>query len=291
MWICMGRGAIVSICLLPLCGLILQGCGNQQGACRKGDKACEEMQVLIRETKANCPMWHPHSKFVGTPRLPSVSESCATVEFLYAGDLPVAYIYGRQSKDSEYTAEWGGGLRPLDITDAGPDDGQIETATATSSSDRKIRRYRALMRKLPAHKAFEVKLADKEDAAFEGSSFSCPSKPRLSSAEALVPAAPYDLQLHRTDPRINVKNDEGSVCMDLHWSHPHTELALLPDDAYFRIFTTYEEEAPKLFCEDKVGVWKRECGIRMRTASSKTLSFATKCGLWPKRRVTFTIEA
>ncbi|CAE7704210.1 unnamed protein product [Symbiodinium microadriaticum] len=284
----MGR-AILSACLLPLCVLHLQGCGKPKEACVKGDKACKELQELLRETDLNCPK-HPDSRFIGPPRLTVVGETCSAVEFLYKGGLPVVYTYARQAKDSEFTDEWGGGLPPLDLSHR--DAAWGEELWNNVPFDPKIRRYRTMMYKLPPHKAFEVKLSDKDDAPFEGFNFSCPSKPRISDAVPFKPQRPYDLKLHRTDPRINKKNDEDSVCIDLHWAHPHTELNLLPDDTYFRIFTTYDEEDAVLFCEDTVGARNRTCGVPMRTATSQSsLSFATICGLWPKRRVVFTVEA
>ena len=68
------------------------------------------------------------------------------------------------------------------------------------------------MRRLPPNKAFEVKLSDEEDAAFEGAGFSCPSQPDVTATGLLAPAAPFNVKLHRTDPRANVRN-EGGLCV------------------------------------------------------------------------------
>eukprot|EP00439_Symbiodinium_sp_Y106_P087179 s98_g41.t1 len=208
----MGR-AILSACLLPPCVLHLQGCGKPKEACIKGDKACKELQELLRLFR-----------FIGPPRLTVVGETCSAVEFLYKGGLPVVYTYARQAKDSLPNIEHmcvtcchtG---RILSLLTSGAQAPQLLKTSGKElwnnvPFDPKIRRYRTMMYKLPPHKAFEVKLSDQDDAPFEGFNFSCPSKPRISDA------------------------------------------------------------------------------VPMRTATSQSsLSFATICGLWPKRRVVFTVEA
>ncbi|CAK9114318.1 Caffeine-induced protein 16 [Durusdinium trenchii] len=270
--------------------LLLQGCGQQKGLCEKGDATCKELQAL-QQSLGSCNELHPDSRFVGNPKITDISGTCAAVEFLYASQqMPVVYLYGRVARDADFTAEWGEGLHPLELEGESPEMAELK---GKLPPELKVRRYRTLMRHIPTHKAFEVKLADEEDAAFEGSAFSCSSEPEVTLPKKLHPAAPYEVQLHRTDPRTNVKNEEGSVCVDLHWSHPFPQLKLVPEDAYFRVWMQYEGEPKKQFCEDQLGVWKRRCGVQMPSASGAfgRQSFTTICGLWPSRRVTFTVEA
>ncbi|CAJ1357293.1 unnamed protein product [Effrenium voratum] len=262
------RQAAAGLCL----ALSLQGCGQEKSSCAKNDATCEELRVL-RKTLGTCN--GTSDLFAGLPQLRSVSASCAAVEFHYAKDLAKVYIYGLVAKDAEFSAEWGEGQKPLAL-------GRAKSSSST------VRRYRALMQKLPPGKPFEVKLADQADAKFGGLTFSCASTPQVTQSVRQQVAAPFNVQLHRTDPRVNVKKQEDSVCIDLHWSHPQPSLRMLPEDAYFRILTQYEGEEVKKFCEDKIGQVRRNCGVPTAHTGE---SYSTICGLWPKRRVTFTVEA
>lgn len=267
----------------------LQGCSHDNGLCKKGDETCSELRTLQKSLRS-CASLHAKSKFVGTPKIRSSTGSCSAVEFWYTGEpesFHSVYIYGRVAQDAEFTAEWGRALHPLEIRNHG--EGDIRSRLPDGLQ---VYRYRTLMRRLPPNKAFEVKLADEEDAAFEGAGFSCPSQPDVTATGLLAPAAPFNVKLHRTDPRANVRNEEGSVCVDLHWSHPRTKLSLLPEDAYFRVSTQYDGEPNKKFCEDEIGVWTRSCGMQMHsTAADARVSFVTVCDLFPKRQITFTVEA
>lgn len=275
---------------LPLLAT-LRGCSHDDGQCKKGDETCTELHQL-QHSLGSCSSLHPNSKFVGTPEIRSSSGSCSAVEFWYTGEpksFSMVYIYGRIAQDAEFTAEWGRGLHPLHIPG---DASALGDVVSQLPKGLRLYRYRTLMRRLPPKKAFEVKLADQEDAAFEGASFSCPAEPQVTAAQLLTPAAPFDVKLHRTDPRVNVRNDQGSVCIDLHWSHPQTKLKLLPEDAYFRVSTQYHGEPKKMFCEDEIGIWTRSCGAQMHTtAADSRVSFVTICDLYPKRQITFTVEA
>eukprot|EP00913_Durusdinium_trenchii_P019758 g18574.t1 len=197
--------------------LLLQGCGQQKGLCEKGDATCKELQAL-QQSLGSCNELHPDSRFVGNPKITDISGTCAAVEFLYASQqMPVVYLYGRVARDADFTAEWGEGLHPLELEGESPEMAELKG-------------------KLPPElKCWQQQSACEEDAAFEGSAFSCSSEPEVTLPKKLHPAAPYE---------------EGSVCVDLHWSHPFPQLKLVPEDAYFRVWMQYEGEPKKQFCED-----------------------------------------
>jgi len=236
------------------------------------------------------------SRFYGRPRLTSISASCAAVEFMYAGDskdLPYVYVFAKQAKDLDFSTQWGAGLRVLDVSKEPvilkPEEVPWEEEVPT---DVKAKRFRILMRNLPSGSGFQVKLTDRKDAAFGGSGFSSASKSATSDNKGSASAAPSNLEIHRTDPRLNLRRPDGSVCVDLHWSHPHMKLSSLPDDVYFRIHYKYAGEDSVMYCEDIIGKRTRACGVPLDSVTtSMPSSFANVCGLRPKRRVTFTVEA
>merc|ERR1712232_1516638 len=90
--------------------------------------------------------------------------------------------------------------------------------------------YRVLMKGLPAGEKFEVVISSSKDIAASEQLRSDVSKPRSTLKSTIPPAAPRKLEAHRTDPRSNPEVHDGSVCIDLHWSHPHPRLSGKPDD-------------------------------------------------------------
>lgn len=146
------------------------------------------------------------------------------------------------------------------------------------------------MRGLPVNGTFAVQVASTETRIAMDIS---PSSPEARTLEkSLMPTPALNLQVHRTDPRVNMPKHDGSVCVDLHWSHPNPHLDRRPDDVYFRISHHYENEASVEFCQDVMGSMSRACGEPLRSMFSKVPSrFSTICGLRPGRKIHFIIEA
>jgi len=107
-----------------------------------------------------------------------------------------------------------------------------------------------------------------------------------------TPHEPMALRIHRTDPRLNQKLPDGSVCVDLHWTHPHTVLHDNPHDIYFRIAHEYVGEHREEVCADEVGEPERKCGTPIFNEFAKyPESYMTLCGLRPDRHIRFDVEA
>jgi len=210
----------------------------------------------------------------GQPAVTAVSAQCASIDFTVTGlkRLDHMYVFAKRPKEILFL-QWG---TPLSVRKLSK--GKTESPT-----------YRVLMRELPSGKYFQVLVSD--TAAGVGVD-SPPSKVAITRSEAIKPAPAVDLQVHRTDPRINPKLHDGSVCVDLHWSHPHPELNGHPEDAYFRVRFRYEGELLQEFCEDTVGSKHRNCGQQIQASiKGPPSSYVTICKLRPSRKVTFLIEA
>jgi len=211
----------------------------------------------------------------GRPNVRSASSTCATVEFPWnGGPLDKVYVFAKRPDDLEFV-QWGA---PLPTRNLGTDQ-----YTGVSS-------YRFLMRDLPAGENFQVRISDTPSLLSGDVSEASETSTLLTTSTA--PAAPSDLQIHRTDLRLNKQQHDDSVCVDLHWSHPHPQLHQEPDDVYFRIrWNTMAEEA-KQFCQDKVGEISRSCGTPLGSVTSRLPSAYTSiCGLRPNRTVRFEVEA
>lgn len=211
----------------------------------------------------------------GKPVIAEVSAKCAAVEFSYKGDLelPFVYAFAKRPGDPAYF-QWGPGLSTIVLgTDA---DG--------------TRRFRALMRDLPPDEAFSVKVSDTNDDT-TGDNSPESDTGRMHS-ESHLPTAPEGLSVHRTDPRENLQKHDGSICLDVHWMHANTRLAAQPYDVYFRVRYDYEGEGFEEFCTDLIGGTEHKCGKPlMKVKARLPASYATICGLRPKRRVTLKVEA
>ncbi|CAE8629823.1 unnamed protein product [Polarella glacialis] len=232
--------------------------------------------------------------FVGQPRVESLSATCASIEFLYSGDsksVDDVYIFAKEPFDGDFSIRWGASVKVFDVSYDISDDQYIwDEMTPQGQS---VTRFRILMRELPPGRKFQVVLSDQEEALLgEGLHFSEPSAYATSDATALPPATPSHLQLHRSDPRLNFDREDKSLCVDLHWSHPHLKLSNLPDDVLFRIFIQYAGEDPRMHCEDQLMSRTRNCGASLDFVTTEMPSmFATICGLRPKREVKFIVEA
>mmetsp|Transcript_109649 Transcript_109649/g.244860 ORF Transcript_109649/g.244860 Transcript_109649/m.244860 type:complete len:462 (+) Transcript_109649:137-1522(+) len=220
----------------------------------------------------------PNLSNFGTPVVVATSATCAAIEFAYKGhDRPyTVYIFAKQPKDLAFI-EWGAELPTRWVR-----------KHHHNRKDPKV--YRVLVRELPPGSEFQVKVSSGND--INSVDVSPPSKVVKTMKTAIAPDVPSNLQIHRTDPRLNLKQHDGSVCLDLHWSHPHTHLRQDPSDVFFRITREFHGEAPELVCEDKVGSLKHTCGVPLTSVVSEVpSSFATICGLRPKRTMTFHVEA
>jgi len=208
------------------------------------------------------------SKF-GKPIVSMVSAKCAAVEFTHEGPIEKVFVFAKRPKDVEYI-QWGTPLRAR------------ETNTE---------RLRILMKKLPPGEEFQVLLS--ADMHWdEPATNSPPSEPSFTRTTLLHPDAPRSLGIHRTDPRLNKRKADGSICVDLQWSHKHTQLNDNPDDVYFRISHQYIGEHRETVCVDEVGEAHRRCGVPIPTDFEKfPESYMTLCGLRPDRNVRFDVEA
>jgi len=221
------------------------------------------------------------SKF-GTPSVTEASATCASVDFPYHGDAPLSevFLYAKRPDDLEYL-QWGGPLRVRKV------ERQRRPGEGDGAGDEPM--YRMLMQHIPPGQEFRVKVAD---APHLQGDVSEASEASHSLASPVIPVTPSQLELHRTDPRLNHQMHDSSVCVDLHWAHPHTQLHRKPDDVYFRISVNGKGEPPFEKCRDTFGRGVRNCGTPLASASSELpLSYATLCRLRPNRTLTFTLEA
>eukprot|EP00933_Yihiella_yeosuensis_P037058 TRINITY_DN30900_c0_g1_i1.p1 TRINITY_DN30900_c0_g1~~TRINITY_DN30900_c0_g1_i1.p1 ORF type:complete len:480 (+),score=74.20 TRINITY_DN30900_c0_g1_i1:85-1524(+) len=247
------------------------------------------------------------TKFVGPPRLPKTksSASCAAIEFSYLGksdSLKKVYVFAKQPQEIEFSTMWGDGVPVVDISseplEYNDDEGYKYYETFHKALEKlprgaKTTRFRALMRGIPPNRSFEIMLSDYVDAELGTvGHFSTSSVALTTNTVVMVPAKPQNVEIHRTDPRLNLAKHDQSVCVDIHWSHPNMKLKSLPDDAYFRIFLKYEREDEWKFCEDEVGSKRRKCGVPLSSVTTDMpSSFATLCGLRPKRKIKITVDA
>jgi hypothetical protein len=149
--------------------------------------------------------------------------------------------------------------------------------------------YRVLMRNLPAGQKFQVKIGLTNDIDNPG--ISPASEFSATRKEVIHPDFARNVMVHRTDPRINLAKHDGSVCVDVHWAHPHPRLDFHPDDVYFRVSHQYVGEHPDKFCEDQVGETVRSCGVPIDMVNSDyPAAYSTICGLRPKRHVSFNVD-
>jgi len=152
-------------------------------------------------------------------------------------------------------------------------------------------KLRILLQNLPPGSEFQVLLSS--DMHWDEMASNSPvSEKGFTHPDPLVPHEPMHLMMHRTDPRINMKLLDGSICMDLHWVHPHTVLHDNPHDTYFRISHEYIGEHRVLVGQDKVGEAERKCGTPIPSKFAKyPESYMTICGLRPDRHIRFDVEA
>lgn len=188
-------------------------------------------------------------------------------------------MYAKETEDLEYV-QWGPAL-PVR---------KVETRKDPFNPDKPAPpTYRMLMRNIPPGEQFQVKVSDEPHLMGDVSTNSSMVK---SLSMPVAPAVPSHLRLHRTDPRLNHKKHDGTVCVDLHWSHPHPQLRRQPDDVYFRITYNGRGEPPTEYCADRIGNVKHQCGTPLPSASAELpLSYETLCGLRPNRTLRFALEA
>jgi len=118
------------------------------------------------------------------------------------------------------------------------------------------------MQTLPKNEEFEVRVA----ASSEGPKSQI-SAVKVTRAEPHTPGPPQSLEIHRTDPRTNENKPDGSVCIDVHWSHAHADLKVKVTDVFFKISHQYVNESAVEICQDEVGERKRHCGTPIHTFS------------------------
>lgn len=213
---------------------------------------------------------------IGTPSFVRTSATCASIEFAYHGGEPPnrMYAFAKRPGDADFV-EWG---RPLPARHVQPEHFWSPQGI-----------YRVLMRDIPPGDRIEVMFSDTPGL---GGVVSPPTEATKVKGTKVLPVAPSGLQIHRTDPRLNHKLHDKSVCVDLHWVHPHSKLHQRPADVFFRIKYNWQQEPPVLFCEDEVGELKRSCGVALDLVTSVLpASYATICGLRPNRTITFHVEA
>eukprot|EP00927_Polykrikos_kofoidii_P049789 TRINITY_DN43798_c0_g1_i1.p1 TRINITY_DN43798_c0_g1~~TRINITY_DN43798_c0_g1_i1.p1 ORF type:complete len:537 (-),score=62.35 TRINITY_DN43798_c0_g1_i1:254-1759(-) len=238
------------------------------------------MQLMIGFTRAQRnepgPSRQLSSSNFGKPVIREVSGRCATVEFAYSGasvirekvGLGDVYVFARRQSEPDFL-QWGGALQ----------------ARRVGHSDV----FAVLMRGLPLGEQFSVQVA--ADSMLGGPRSEASDVASTHTATS-VPAAPQSLIAHRTDPRNNHNVHDGSVCVDLHWSHPHPRAAAKPGDVHFRIVYSYEGEDEIVYCEDEVGNLDRACGLPIQTVREGLPSlYMTLCDLRPNRRVRFRVSA
>eukprot|EP00746_Dinoflagellata_sp_MGD_P009944 gnl/MRDRNA2_/MRDRNA2_120384_c0_seq1.p1 gnl/MRDRNA2_/MRDRNA2_120384_c0~~gnl/MRDRNA2_/MRDRNA2_120384_c0_seq1.p1 ORF type:complete len:366 (+),score=42.50 gnl/MRDRNA2_/MRDRNA2_120384_c0_seq1:134-1099(+) len=114
---------------------------------------------------------------------------------------------------------------------------------------------------------------------------------RVTDMETHTPGPPHSLEIHRTDPRTNVNKPDGSVCVDVHWSHAHPDLQVQVTDVFFRISHHYVNESSIEVCQDHVGSIRRNCGTPIHTFSNLPQAYVTACGLRPDRHLSIKVEA
>lgn len=208
-----------------------------------------------------------------------MSAHCAAVQFSVSGseDLVSLHAFAKRSTDPLFL-QWG---LPLQVH-------PVEGETESHDNDDAMK-YRVLLRGVPPGECFQLRLSTTLDV----DAASPPSSEKCMRQNARAPAAPRDLQVHRTDPRENPPRHDDSVCIDLHWAHERPKLSTHPDDVYFRIQYNYMGEPPLLFCEDGIGATKRNCGMEVRQVGSDLplARYTTLCGLRPKRDLRFSVEA
>lgn len=202
-----------------------------------------------------------------------ISATCATVDFAFHGEgnLGEVYLYAKRPEDDDFL-QWGHSLKAwrLDGQDGPP-------------------KYRLLMQHIPPGSSLRVKVSVTPHLLGDTSEESA-SEVSLRSPPFL--AEPSELELHRTDPRLNKEKHDSSVCVDLHWSHPHPRLRHQPDDVFFRILYHGVREPPMEVCTDAVGSSERKCGQPLHSTKSKLpKSYETICGLRPNRTLGFIVQA
>lgn len=214
------------------------------------------------------------SSLFSEPKITVVTGRCAAVEFTYGADrkdVEHVVVEAKRPKDEAFI-QWGSPWSTRNIGGDPP-------------------KYRVLVRDLPPGESFQVRLSTMADIA-AGRPASLPSEKKETKPELTMPFSPNALSIHRTDPRKNLQKDDGSVCIDLHWSHPNPKLDGQPDDVYFRLTQQYVGERRHTLCRDKVGSTSRTCGVDIGIGKSHVpSSYYTICGLRPGRRLRFDVEA
>lgn len=198
------------------------------------------------------------------------SAECASVEYEYHGETPLStvFIYAKRPTDMEFI-EWGSSLEAHPMGK---------------------RRYRTMIQALPKNEQFEVRVANSKLEGLEGT-LSPISKTKVTKEKPYTPDPPQDLEMHRTDPRTNTNKPDGSVCIDVHWSHALFDLKVQVTDVFFRISRQYVNETPTQVCLDKVGSRDRECGTPIKTFAALPQAYVTACGLRPNRHLSIKVEA
>jgi hypothetical protein len=204
------------------------------------------------------------------PEVTMVSARCAAVEFTHGDNsIQEVYVFAKRPKDNNFI-QWG---NPLEVR-------HTEEGT-----------LRILLRNLPVGSEFQVLLSS--DMHWDEAGSNSPvSEKSVTHSTPSEPHPPMALHIHRTDPRMNHKWLDGSICVDLHWTHPHTVLHDNPHDIYFRISHEYIGEHREEVCTDEVGEPKRKCGTPIPNEFSQyPESYMTLCGLRPDRHIRFDVEA
>jgi len=204
------------------------------------------------------------------PEVAMVSAKCAAVEFTHGDNsMKEVYVFAKRPTDDNFI-QWGD---PLE---------------ARHTEEGKLR---ILLKNLPMGGEFQVLLSS--DMHWDEMESNSPiSEKGLTHVKPSVPHAPMNLMIHRTDPRLNTKVIDGSICVDLHWVHPHTVLHDNPHDIYFKISHGYVGEHREVICSDSVGEAERKCGIPLFSEFAEfPESYMTICGLRPNRHIRFDVEA
>jgi len=221
--------------------------------------------LILFEILSQCLCDEGDSPF-GAIEIIGTSADCAAVEYEYHGEMPLerVYLFAKRPKDLEFI-EWGS---PRLAHPVGKN------------------RYRTMMQTLPKNEEFEVRVA----ASSEGPKSQI-SAVKVTRAEPHTPGPPQSLEIHRTDPRTNENKPDGSVCIDVHWSHAHADLKVKVTDVFFKISHQYVNESAVEICQDEVGERKRHCGTPIHTFSDLPQAYVTACGLRPDRHLSIMVEA
>jgi len=221
------------------------------------------------------------------PNIVDNSASCVALEFTYDGTerLSTIVAFTRRPEDLDFI-QWGGPILSHLVRK-----GDKPKGSAAGLEGRGSATYRALVQHLPHGGSLQAKLSVTNDLT-DAFPVSPPSKKGKTHPRSAATDPPSNLQVHRTDPRLNKPKHDGSVCMDLHWEHAHTALSGRPGDVYFRVAYNYTGEGEKEFCSDFIDEKVRNCGKPLTVLAAKLpTNYATICGLRPKHHIVITVSA